>query len=72
VSFKYPVYSIVTVSPLLGITPVPSRRIVLVTPMIADVRVKVRCAVGSAALKEIRDVRCKIRSCGVRENMWRG
>jgi hypothetical protein len=42
VSFKKPVYSMVTLSPFSGIGPLPSRRIVFSTPMFAIVVVKVR------------------------------
>ena len=42
VSFKKPLYLMVTVSPFLGIAPLPSWRRVLVTPMIAEVALKLR------------------------------
>lgn len=47
VFFKKPVYSMVTVSPTLGIAPFPSLRIVLVTPMIAAVDLKDLVVEGS-------------------------
>jgi hypothetical protein len=69
VSFKKPVYSIVTVSPFFGIGPVPSARTVLVTPMIADVREKLRLADGNVILVGDRAVRWRIRKCCGRESM---
>lgn len=50
-------YSIETVSPFCGITPVPSTRIFFVTPMIASVREKLRAVGGFASLEIGRDVR---------------
>lgn len=50
-------YSIETVSPFFGMGPVPSLRTFLVTPMIADVREKLRAVAGLGSLEVIRDVR---------------
>lgn len=49
VSFKKPVYSMETFWPFVGMGPVPSDKIVLVTPMIALVDEKFRSACLDAA-----------------------
>ena len=53
-----------TLSPTLGIAPLPSWRMVFETPMIADVRVKVRVLV----IVDCESLVAAIRSCEV-ENM---
>ena len=70
-------YSIVTVSPFFGITPSPSLRTVLVTPMITDVREKLRWMLEMVGLEEVAvdsdiNVRGRVRSGRDRESMRRG
>ena len=65
-SFKYPVYAMVTLSPTLGIGPLPSLIIVLVTPMIAAVREKHRGLDVESVLILVRSV---VRSLGKEENI---
>lgn len=69
-------YSMVTVSPALGIAPEPSLRTVLVTAMIADVREKFRIVgvvVGIedlASLKILVDEENMVRICGRERSLW--
>ena len=59
-------YAIVTLSPFWGIGPLPSLIIVLVTPMIAAVREKLRGVDVESVLILVRSV---VRSLGKAENI---
>lgn len=60
VSFRKPVYSMVTLSPTVGMAPWPCARMVFVTPMIAEVREKFRVVVDVERGLESRVVRVRI------------
>ncbi len=59
-------YAMVTLSPTLGIGPLPSLIMVLVTPMIAAVREKLRGVDVESGLILVRSV---VRSLGKEENI---